>query len=100
MFYSISAAKGAGVSKKKELEVETDAKVLCSRLCGGNIYKEGEDPTLGPDSDYPDWLWQLRTDREPIPLEELSKDNPLYWRKLKIMTMRHNNKMRKYKPHK
>ena len=26
---------------------------------GVNIYTSGEDPKLGEDADYPDWLWTL-----------------------------------------
>ena len=91
----ITAASGpGGVKKKLNIEVETDAEVLCSRLVGGNIYKEGEDPVLGPDEDYPDWLWNLHIDRQAIPLEELSEDDPKYWRKLKTMNMKVNNRHR------
>lgn len=91
------AAKGAPPSKKKELQVEENTEVLVSRLCGGNIYKEGEDPVLKDDSEYPEWLWTLRLERAPIPLEELSEDDPRYWKKLKKMNMIRNNSLRKYK---
>ncbi|XP_060582954.1 large ribosomal subunit protein mL54-like [Ruditapes philippinarum] len=86
-----AAKKGAAPVKKKELEVVTDARILCTRLCGGNINKEGDDPVIGPDEDYPDWLWTLRIDRKTTPLEELSEDDPAYWKKLKIETIRLNN---------
>lgn len=26
---------------------------------GCNIFKDGEDPKLKPDEEYPDWLWSL-----------------------------------------
>lgn len=26
---------------------------------GVNIYQAGSDPALGPDEQYPDWLWKL-----------------------------------------
>ncbi|KAL2529081.1 TMV resistance protein N-like [Forsythia ovata] len=28
-------------------------------VVGGNILKDGLDPTILPDSEYPDWLWNL-----------------------------------------
>jgi len=91
----VSAATGrGGAAKKKTLDVETDAAVLCTRLCGGNYYKEGEDPVLGKDEDYPDWLWKLHLERGGIPLEELSQDDPRYWKRLKVLTLREKNKVR------
>ncbi|KAL4228102.1 Mitochondrial ribosomal protein L37 [Mactra antiquata] len=88
----------APASKKKKFEVETDAKVLVTRLCGGNIYKEGEDPVIGPDEEYPEWLWNLRTSPQAIPLEELDQDDIRYWRRLRKLTMRQNNILRSKKP--
>lgn len=51
--------KGGPVLEKSELPVETDAKVLVKFVCGSNILKEGQDVELKPDSEYPDWLWNL-----------------------------------------
>ena len=90
MFF-LSLTLAAAPAKKQELEVETDARILCTHLCGGNINKEGEDPVLGPDEDYPDWLWKLRLEKTAIPLEELSEDSHAYWRRLKKLTIRQNN---------
>lgn len=53
--------KGGPVLEKSELPVETDAKVLVKFVCGSNILKEGQDVELKPDSEYPDWLWNLNT---------------------------------------
>lgn len=92
--HSGAAATKGRVAKKSAIEVVTDAKLLCTRLCGGNYYKEGEDPVLAPDEDYPDWLYKLRTDKRPIPLEQLSKDDPKYWKRLKLLTIRQKNKIR------
>eukprot|EP00794_Sanderia_malayensis_P009516 gene9516-10504_t len=60
---------------------------------GANILKDGQDPILKPDSDYPDWLWKLQT--KPLPLEEISKDDRLYWRRLSKMKIRRQNSLRK-----
>jgi len=53
--------KGGPGIEKTEISVETDAKKLLTYVCGSNIYKEGEDVKLKPDSEYPDWLWNLNT---------------------------------------
>lgn len=35
-------------------------KVLSDEVCtGANIFVEGTDPTLQPDEEYPEWLWEL-----------------------------------------
>lgn len=68
---------------KVRLEVETDPNKLCNFLCGGNIYKEGSDPPLKPDSEYPEWLWSLRLERGEVPLDQLDKDSWEYWLRLR-----------------
>lgn len=45
----------------KEFPVETNPFKLVEYCCGSNIYKEGEDVKLKPESEYPDWLWTLNT---------------------------------------
>ena len=96
MVYFIAGGK-APVSKKKQLEVEEDTNKLLTHLVGGNYFKEGEDPVLGDDSEYPDWLWKLKLDRKPVPLEELSEDDPKYWRRLKKLTLQRQLKLKKFK---
>jgi len=54
-----TSGKGGPVIEKAEIPVETDAKKLVKFVCGSNILKEGEDVELKPDSEYPDWLWNL-----------------------------------------
>ena len=75
--------------------VETDATKLVSHLCGANIYNTGEDPKLKPDSEYPDWLWKLRTERGCPPLEELDPQQPQYWRVIKRQQKRKEALLRK-----
>ena len=63
LIVSPSAKKGklgAG-GKIKEFPVETDPHKLVNYCCGSNIYKEGEDVKLKPESEYPEWLWSIRT---------------------------------------
>nr|CAD7414980.1 unnamed protein product [Timema poppensis] len=47
--------------EKKILPVETDSHKLINFVCGSNILKEGPDIAIKPDSEYPDWLWNIRT---------------------------------------
>lgn len=48
--------------EKKVLPVETDPVRLVNYVCGTNMLKEGgEDIQIKPDSEYPDWLWTIRT---------------------------------------
>lgn len=51
--------KGGPVLERFEFPVETDAKKLVNFVCGSNILKEGQDVEVQPDSEYPDWLWNL-----------------------------------------
>ncbi|KAK0161122.1 hypothetical protein PV327_009634 [Microctonus hyperodae] len=79
------------------LPVETDAKKLVSFVCGSNILKEGgEDIKLKPDSEYPEWLWNIRIGPPPK-LEELDKNTKAYWRKLRKQGLRKNNLKSQYK---
>ncbi|XP_071560834.1 large ribosomal subunit protein mL54 isoform X1 [Temnothorax nylanderi] len=80
--------------EKKVLPVETDVNRLLTHVCGTNIYKEGgEDVELKPDSEYPSWLWNIRTGPPP-PLEELDPNTKQYWRRLRLLGLRRNNKER------
>lgn len=45
--------------------------VKSTTVYGANILKEGQDPKILPDSEYPDWLWHL-LDKHP-PLSELRR---------------------------
>ncbi|XP_024889347.1 39S ribosomal protein L54, mitochondrial [Temnothorax curvispinosus] len=80
--------------EKKVLPVETDVNRLLTHVCGTNIYKEGgEDVELKSDSEYPSWLWNIRTGPPP-PLEELDPNTKQYWRRLRLLGLRRNNKER------
>ncbi|KAK7475130.1 hypothetical protein BaRGS_00033622 [Batillaria attramentaria] len=86
------AAQAVG---KVRLEVETDPAKLTKFCCGANIYTTGSDPELKPDSEYPEWLWSLRLDRQPADLNELDPDDYAYWRRLRKLTLRHKNQLMK-----
>ena len=87
----------ASLQKRKYLDVETDPERLVNYVVGANIYKEGEDPKLKPDSEYPDWLWELRTERGGIDPEDLDPETEAYWRRVKKLHRRRNNLMMKTK---
>lgn len=64
------------------MEVESDPQKLVNLCCGANIFVDGQDPELKPDSEYPDWLWSLRLDKQPPDLSELDPDDPYYWQRV------------------
>lgn len=80
--------------EKKVLPVETDTNKLINFVCGSNIFKTGQDIQLKPDIEYPDWLWSIRTGRAPS-LEELDPESKEYWRRIKKLGMKRNNKLSK-----
>ncbi|XP_014217471.1 39S ribosomal protein L54, mitochondrial [Copidosoma floridanum] len=89
--------KGPAI-EKKVLDVETDVDKLLKYCCGTNILKEGgQDVELKPDSEYPDWLWTIRTGPAP-PLEELDPNTKVYWRRLRREGLKRNNMLNKLKP--
>lgn len=82
--------------EKKVLPVEKDPVRLTTFLCGSNIYKTGEDVKLKPDSEYPEWLWSLRTGPPP-PLEELDPNSMEYWSRVRTIGRRQKNKLAQIK---
>ncbi|XP_026813790.1 39S ribosomal protein L54, mitochondrial [Rhopalosiphum maidis] len=88
--------KGGPVLEKSEIPVETDAKKLINFVCGSNILKEGQDIEIKPNSEYPDWLWNLNIDG-PKPLQELDPNTKQYWLRVRKLAMRRNNLLNKLK---
>lgn len=81
-------------SEKKEIPVETDVNRLLTYVCGTNLYKEGgEDVKIKPDSEYPSWLWSIRTGPPPT-IEELDPNTKKYWKRLRLIGLRRNNKQK------
>ncbi|XP_059056067.1 large ribosomal subunit protein mL54 [Achroia grisella] len=78
--------------EKKVLPVETDPEKLVNYVCGSNIYTTGEDVKIKDDSEYPEWLWTLRT--EPVPIEQLDPNTKEYWLRVRAAGMKRNNKLR------
>merc|ERR1712071_63605 len=64
--------------EKRVLPVETDA----------------ENIKLAPDSEYPEWLWSLKTDK-PQPLEEMDQGTLEYWRRLRKVNLQRNSELMK-----
>lgn len=56
---------------KVSLEVEKDPHKLVNYVCGSNIMQTGEDIKLKPDSEYPDWLWNVYTGASSNPFNYL-----------------------------
>lgn len=71
---------------KKKFNVETDPHKLVNYLCGGQYMKEGPEVKLKPDSEYPDWLWTLRTDGA-VPLHEMNPGTIEYWERVKALQL-------------
>lgn len=84
------------VMEKKVLPVETDPERLVNYVCGSNIYKTGEDIKIKPDSEYPEWLWNLRLGPPPT-LEELDPNTKAYWKRVRKMAIRQQNRLLKLK---
>ncbi|OMO73604.1 Mitochondrial ribosomal protein [Corchorus capsularis] len=74
-------AAAGGKAKKGSKGAASDApkasilskEVKSTTVVGANILKDGADPKILPDSEYPDWLWHL-LDKRPA-LSELRRKN-------------------------
>nr|XP_018916449.1 PREDICTED: 39S ribosomal protein L54, mitochondrial [Bemisia tabaci] len=87
-----TAGKAAGSSEKIRLPVETDTNRLVNYVCGTNLLKEGgEDVKIGPDSDYPDWLFELYVGPAKK-LSELEPGSLQYWRRINKLYIRKRRK--------
>jgi large subunit ribosomal protein L54 len=64
--------KGGGPDAAKTPALSQELK--STTVFGANILKEGSDPKIQPDSEYPDWLWHL-LDKRPV-LSELRRKDP------------------------
>ncbi|KAH7722348.1 Protein MRPL-54 [Aphelenchoides avenae] len=80
-------AVGSKVVAEKEDKsfIETDVEKLCKYVCiNYNVEATEPGPPIKPDSEYPEWLFQLDL-RPPRELEDLDpeQDGWLYWRALR-----------------
>ncbi|KAK1271448.1 hypothetical protein QJS04_geneDACA014075 [Acorus gramineus] len=67
---SKKGAKGGGSAVAPKASM-LSKEVKTTTVVSGNILKDGEDPKLLADSEYPDWLWHLLDKR--LPLSELKR---------------------------
>ncbi|XP_057982773.1 large ribosomal subunit protein mL54-like [Malania oleifera] len=65
-------SKGGGSSDAPKAST-LSKEVKSTTVVGANILKDGADPKISPDSEYPDWLWHL-LDKRPA-LSELKRKN-------------------------
>uniref|UniRef100_A0A0E0FAT4 Large ribosomal subunit protein mL54 n=1 Tax=Oryza meridionalis TaxID=40149 RepID=A0A0E0FAT4_9ORYZ len=73
-FAIASKAKKGGKGAADAAKTPVLSKELKSTtVFGANILKEGSDPKLQPDSEYPEWLWHL-LDKRPMLSELRRKD--------------------------
>lgn len=64
---------GKGGASDGPQESKLSKEERCSTVVGANILKEGTDPKILPDSEYPSWLFQL-LDKRPALSELRRKD--------------------------
>ena len=55
------AKKGEGAPTRQAAEAPSSPVVV-----GLNILKDGQDPELRPDSEYPEWIWTLHQERPTL----------------------------------
>lgn len=65
-------AKGGAANAAPKAEI-LNKEIKSTTVFGANILKDGADPKILTDSEYPDWLWHL-IDKQP-PLSELKRKN-------------------------
>ena len=73
------AARGlAKKAKKAEAPARQSAQAPASPVVVGlNILKDGQDPELRPDSEYPEWIWTLHLERPTFQaLKKRHEDDP------------------------
>ena len=67
------AKKGDAASPLKQAAEAPSSSVVV----GLNILKEGQDPELRPDSEYPEWIWTLHQERPSLQvLRTKHEDDP------------------------
>ncbi|XP_054837340.1 39S ribosomal protein L54, mitochondrial [Eublepharis macularius] len=93
---AVTKVKGKGVSKEdlKGPEVCKDPALLTTHAMGTNIYKQGPEVALKPDSEYPEWLFQMHLG-PPKKLEDLDPETMEYWRFLRKANIKQRNQLGK-----
>ncbi|XP_010723117.1 39S ribosomal protein L54, mitochondrial [Meleagris gallopavo] len=88
--------KGKSTPKEqlKGPEVCTDPVTLANYAVGVNYLKDSPEVALKPDSEYPEWLFQIYLG-PPKKLEEMDPDSLEYWRRLRKYNSWQRNKLKK-----
>lgn len=89
-------SKGMVKAEFKGPEVCKDPGRLTSYAVGVNIFKQGEDPKLKPNEEYPEWLFQLNLGNAKK-LKELEPDTWEYWKRLRKENIWRYNRLHKGK---
>ena len=76
-------------------EPNKEVKQEQERCFGVNYLKEGTDPPLLTDQEYPDWLWKLTEPTEKM--SESDEHSTRYWKTLNKKHRRQENEIRKQK---
>lgn len=113
--------KAGPIVEKITFPAEKDVNKLVNYVCGSNIYTEGEDIKvcrgcfkqtfrfffshihkfiqtysfvfqLKPESEYPDWLWNIHVG-PPLKLEEMDPNTKAYWRRVRKNACRQYNRL-------
>lgn len=84
------------VVEEEVVEVNKNPEDLVKYCIGSNYFKEGSDVELKADEEYPNWLWDIHIG-PPKKLDELEEDSLQYWRKLRKINMKRNNRLAKLK---
>ncbi|XP_045400749.1 39S ribosomal protein L54, mitochondrial isoform X2 [Lemur catta] len=87
---------GVASEALKDPDVCTDPVQLTTYAMGVNIYKEGQDVALKPDTEYPEWLFEMNLG-PPKKLEELDPETREYWRLLRKQNIWRHNRLSKNK---
>ena len=70
------------------MDTETNPDKLVNYVCGSNYKIEGEDVKLGPDSDYPDWLFTMNVKRpKPKSWEIEDKNSEAFFKACQLEAM-------------
>ncbi|KAM5239354.1 large ribosomal subunit protein mL54 [Ctenodactylus gundi] len=85
---------GVASEALKDPDVCTDPVMLTTHAMGVNIYKDRQDVVLKPDSEYPEWLFQMNVGPPPK-LEDLNPESREYWRLLRKHNIWRDNRLSK-----
>ncbi|VDM21086.1 unnamed protein product [Wuchereria bancrofti] len=78
--------------------IDLNTEKLCTHVCVNYLLDGGEDPKILPDSEYPQWLFELRLEGKKE-LEDLDPevDGWLYWREYRLRQLRQIRRIEKLK---